>query len=497
MKQKLSHLALLTALLVLFTTACSFLPTSNTDGTTGSIATTSSATSSTTGDGWNDGGNNGDTTGDANDSGTGDNADDTTTGDVTDGTTAGSDIPTSSKAPITSTTKKQTTTKPTSATEVVITLPPIPTQTTKPSSGNVTTKPTTTTTKKVTTATTVNSKPTDRPTPLADNQLYGYKQLAAMPRATALLKAYKAITDGVVNMEESISLESAGITTDEITTVFNYYRNDHPEHFWLGTAYSYSYSGNTVLSFKPMASKETGAPAYLLRKSEKAQAQAKWDAAVESYLSLINKSMSEYDRELVLHDALVNNCTYNKDGDGLIHSAYGALVQKVAVCDGYSRAFAYLLRQAGIECTIAHGSSRGEGHAWNMAKINGSWYHVDVTWADPVSDTPSLYHAYFNVTEERIKEDHTIDSSRIALPSATATAENYHIKNNNNIATFDAAFIGERLQNASKTTLYITGNVNDFVESLTNNVYDIAVAAGRGGRFVYSLCGRELQLSLT
>lgn len=501
MKLKLSYLALLTALLVLFTTACSLLPTSNTDGTTTGTTTTSAATSATTSstadDNQNDNGWNDDITDDAGNKTTKGNAGGTTAGDVTDNTTAGGDTPASSANTTTSTTKKQTTTKPTSATEVVITLPPIPTQTTKPSSGNVTTKPTTTTTKKVTTTTTVNSKPTDRPTPLAENQLYGYKQLAAMPRATALLKAYKAITDGVANMEESISLNSAGITTDEISLVFNYYRNDHPEHFWLGTAYSYSYSGNTVLSLKPMTSKQEGAPAYLLSKSEKAQAQTKWDAAVEKYLSLINKSMSEYDRELILHDALVNDCTYNKNGGDFIHSAYGALVQKVAVCDGYSRAFAYLLRQAGIECTIAHGSSRGEGHAWNMAKINGSWYHVDITWADPVSSTPSLYHAYFNVTEERIKEDHTIDSSQNPLPAATATAENYHTKNNNNIATFDATFIGERLQNASKTTLYITGNVENFVESLTNNVYDIAVAAGRGGKFAYSLCGRELQLSLT
>ncbi len=509
MKSKLSYLALFAALLVLFTTACSTISSSQNDDTTNSVATTtttveaSAITSSTADDGWNDG-----ITGDTDDNPTNGNTGNTTAGDISNTTTAtaAGDTPASSANTTTSTTNGSTTTKLTSAGTAVITTPQKSTQTTKPSSGSnktsttvkttTTTKKTTTTTKKTTTTTAVNSNPSDRPTPIADDQLYGYKKLASMSRSAALLKAYKAITNGVANMEESISLSSAGITPDEFNLVFHHYRNDHPEHFWLGIGYSYTYSGNTVTSFKPKTVNSSNAPAYLMSKSEKAQAQDKWDAAMESYLSLINKSMSEYDRELVLHDALVNNCTYNKNGGEYIHSAYGALVQKEAVCDGYSRAFAYLLRMAGIESTIAFGESRGESHAWNMAKINGSWYHVDVTWADPVSSTPSLYHAYFNVTEKQIKEDHTIDSSQGALPAATATAENYHIKNNNLIANFDAEVIGQRLKNTSKVVFYITGNVNTFVTELKNNLYDVALAAGRYGTFSYAYSGREIQISL-
>ncbi len=501
MKNK-ALLSALLALSLIFCIACSALPSDSGESTTSATTSTTSGTVA--------GGTSSSTTESTVENGS---TSASQSGDLSTSTPPATTVPSnpdSSHIVVSTTTatkpsgtKSETTTKPTSATTVVITIPSPPSTTTTkgPSGGqttSTTTKPTTTTTKPTTTTTAANSTPAERPTPLSDTQLYGYKQLAAMPRADALLAAYNAITKGVANMSSDISLKSTGVKTSEIEMVYNHYRNDHPEHFWLGVSYSYSYVGDAVHTFNPLASSDKNAPAYLMTATERATAQAKWDSATESYLSLINKSMSEYERELILHDALINNCIYNKKGGEFIHSAYGALVLNNAVCDGYARAFAYLMKKAGIECTIAYGSSRGEGHAWNVAKIDGNWYHVDVTWDDPSSDKQSLYHSYLNVTEAVIKEDHTIDSARNPLPAATATAANYHMINGNIMETFDATAIGLRLQNTKTTCIYITGNVQAFLNGFnsSDNIYALAEAAGRLGSLRYSVSGRELQLTL-
>ena len=91
-----------------------------------------------------------------------------------------------------------------------------------------------------------------------------------------------------------------------------------------------------------------------------------------------------------IHDYLVDNLTYDQTLSGAnIYNLYGALVNKSCVCEGYAKAFKYLLDEAGIENVIVIGTgtnSKGEteNHAWNYVAISGNWYAVDVTWDDPV-----------------------------------------------------------------------------------------------------------------
>ena len=105
---------------------------------------------------------------------------------------------------------------------------------------------------------------------------------------------------------------------------------------------------------------------------------------------LITPSMTDYQKELAIHDYLIENCEYDVEGyeSGKIEAdsfnAYGALCLGVAVCEGYAEAAALLLNRAGVETLVITGDSRGEKHAWNIVKIDGDYYHLDVTWNDPV-----------------------------------------------------------------------------------------------------------------
>lgn len=73
----------------------------------------------------------------------------------------------------------------------------------------------------------------------------------------------------------------------------------------------------------------------------------------------------------------------------------------------------------GIECISVEGRSHSsrEEHAWNMVRLDGEWYCVDVTWDDPVSALPvsvETAHMYFNVTSEFMRStEHYWDESGV------------------------------------------------------------------------------------
>lgn len=140
--------------------------------------------------------------------------------------------------------------------------------------------------------------------------------------------------------------------------------------------------------------------------------------AVEIVASVISPGMTELEKEKALHDYVVLNTRYDsvnfasntipKDS----YTAYGVFINGVAVCEGYASAMDILLKLAGIDSKIITGTAnngqRTESHAWNMVKINGSWYYLDATWDDPVPDVPGrVRYDYFNLTEEQIRKDHT------------------------------------------------------------------------------------------
>lgn len=92
----------------------------------------------------------------------------------------------------------------------------------------------------------------------------------------------------------------------------------------------------------------------------------------------------------MVHDYLVDNLNYDSTlTRPNIYNIYGALVDKICVCEGYAKSFKYILDAMDIPCTLVIGkgvNSEGktENHAWNYVELNGVWYAVDTTWDDPI-----------------------------------------------------------------------------------------------------------------
>lgn len=136
--------------------------------------------------------------------------------------------------------------------------------------------------------------------------------------------------------------------------------------------------------------------------------------------SLIKPDMIDYEKELALHNYLVNNAKYSqKFLRGSLNSKeestpYGVLIKGVGGCSSYAKAMQKLLNMAGVKCIYVTGTAKGQPHAWNIVKVSGKYYHLDVTWDDPVTNTGKnvLRYDYFNLSDSQIEKDHQWDRNK-------------------------------------------------------------------------------------
>ena len=121
--------------------------------------------------------------------------------------------------------------------------------------------------------------------------------------------------------------------------------------------------------------------------------------------------LSEYEIVCAVNDYLCDTIVYpdKEPYADESHTAWSAFKYGSAVCDGYSRATKLLLNEFGIECDIVVGDAGG-GHAWNLVKVDGSWYQMDVTWNDGSTQwDPNGRSEYLLVTDDFMKQSRTWD----------------------------------------------------------------------------------------
>jgi hypothetical protein len=133
-------------------------------------------------------------------------------------------------------------------------------------------------------------------------------------------------------------------------------------------------------------------------------------AGVKQVLKQITKpGMDDFTKEKAIHDYVVLHVAYDQSLSK--HSAYDALYNGSAVCQGYTMLTYQLLRAAEIPNHIVIGTATNrvstESHSWNEVQLNGKWYQLDTTWDDPVPDQEGrVLYNYFNLTNTEIARDH-------------------------------------------------------------------------------------------
>lgn len=130
-------------------------------------------------------------------------------------------------------------------------------------------------------------------------------------------------------------------------------------------------------------------------------------SATKIITSTITSDMDNEKKIKAIHDYIINNTKYDKDrSDNKVknyHSdnAYGALIEHYAICGGYSDSMKLFLDKM----EIPNYKISSENHIWNLVNINNSWYHLDLTWDDPVTNTGEdvLEYDYFLITTEELQ----------------------------------------------------------------------------------------------
>ena len=210
-------------------------------------------------------------------------------------------------------------------------------------------------------------------------------------------------TSGMVLPDYTISYSSLSLErAAEIFLMFNY---SNPQYYFMDGGYVYIESSNI---FVPTFYEE------FLSGSKRSQATQAMKNTITSWESTIASAGSTEQKAKAAHDLIAKKVQYDDNyltnPDNPFHqSAYSVFCDDHSVCAGYTKAFEMLMNGAGID-TIAVLST---DHAWNMIRINDSWYHMDCTWDDLDGyGGYEIIYRFFNRSEAIIKSDgtHEIES---------------------------------------------------------------------------------------
>ena len=231
---------------------------------------------------------------------------------------------------------------------------------------------------------------------------------------------YSIINSGTTNFTFYCPKEYTNCVNDmkEITkdkTLLTHLNNFvHPFNSFSSIEASISDSGEIIIKVN-----------YLYTEEETEQIEAKVKELINT---LITPDITEdYDKIKTIHDYIINNTKYDLENSDEMksHKAYGPLFNNVATCNGYTDLMAIFLTEMGYDnykvATTEEIGDNTEGHVWNAVKIDNIWYHLDLTWDDPVSSDGEdyLYHKYFLIDTEELQTadanitstDHVFDES--------------------------------------------------------------------------------------
>lgn len=279
-----------------------------------------------------------------------------------------------------------------------------------------------------------------------------YRQIYA--NATALNKKFAPI--------ESVSLS-------ELKNTFAAVYNDHPELFWMDTAYSCKYKRDGKCAEIELQFNYTA--------DDLEKEKATFNDKVNEIVSKAQELDSDYDREKYVHDALIEQAEYSASAK-INQSAYSALVNGSTVCAGYARAFQYMMQQLWIPCYYCTGYA-GESHAWDIVALDDGYYNVDATWDDTGNGT----YAYFNKTDADYAGNHLRQDLSVNLPPCNGMAfRNLEADAGENGEKRSLADVGMSKENALTT-----------LESYYNDCYQAMYMGGKGEyTFQIALSGDSL-----
>ena len=231
---------------------------------------------------------------------------------------------------------------------------------------------------------------------------------------------YRAFSRGLLSYEKQFS--APRVQTDRLGEIFTMVKLDDPMIF-----------GVERLSFKYFdgSSSVTVTPVYTMKKQERQTALETVKKRVKKILAPA-ADLDPYEKELFIHDYIVNNVRYDRLTKSYSHEVTGPLCHGIGVCEGMAKTFKLLCDEAGIDSLVATGvgvppdaatGKKSERHAWNIVYMDGEPLGVDVTFDNTLSGDGVRYD-YFNVPDVIMSRDHS--SPDFPLPKCVSEGKDFY-----------------------------------------------------------------------
>jgi len=250
--------------------------------------------------------------------------------------------------------------------------------------------------------------------------------------------AYDRLRKGIADFQQSIKLPF--VSDKNLTAIYNAVLYDHPELFYT-TEFRYTTGKLLSTTCSPVY---TCSPAFAKEGIKKAMERLKG-------LLNIAANLSEYEKELAVHDFLCREVRYSTEMGKDAYNIIGALIYGASVCEGIAKAAKFIFDQLEVESCVVGGEAknpslrREEKHAWNIVRINGDHYHLDITFDNTIRKN-TLRYDYFNLSDNEISYDHTI----IEKPNVKCEKNELHYYRVNNLVMNKQKDFSDLLKSGTK-----------------------------------------------
>lgn len=261
------------------------------------------------------------------------------------------------------------------------------------------------------------------------------KEIARSYLTEAEQLTYDELYIGLRDYEEYVELTIKDV--DILKKAYTCVTLDHPELFYVEN-YKYVKDEDQLVFYGNYIYTEEGIE----------ERKEQIDKSIKEIRKEIENEEDDYVKLKYVYEFLIEQTVYDLENidNQNISSVF---LEGRSVCSGYAKSLQYIMQQEDIPCMLVLGTGKsGEDHAWNLVKINGSWYYVDITSGenfynfDTFDKIPTniMNYDYFCVNTEELLRTHTIDMP-IELPVYEETAANYFIRENLYFREYDKSHL--------------------------------------------------------